>query len=716
MRPSGCSSAAEALGVEIEAILLTHCHFDHIGAVAPVAARHRRPRLLPADRASRARRRDELGAARVRALRELRGRPHARRRRAPDARRASTSTVHFTPGHSPGHLTYALAGALLSGDVLFQGSVGRVDLPGGDWATLERSIEELIVAHPARHGRLPGPHGRDDARARARDQPVSQRAARSPPARRRHGTDACARTLSDSKLKAPRGTFDVLGERGLRAQRASRPAPARSSRARATSASRRPPSRPPSCSRAASGSPPTSCARRCSRFTDAAGRSLTLRPEGTAPVCRAYVEHGMHKRRQPVKLWYLSSFFRHERAQAGRYRQFWQVGAEALGSEDPAVDAESIVLLATLLAELHVRDVRLRLSSLGSAETPRRVPRAPAGAPARQRGAASPSDVRERIELNPLRAFDSDHPGHARGDGERAAAARSPQRSRTASTSTRCARCSTPRASPTRSTRRSCAAWTTTRAPSSSSPPTRSARRAGSAAAGATTASSSSSAARRHREWAGRRASSGSCSPATRAPRLRRRSSCSSHSQDTGAELRRTAFALLSEARAAGLSAQMDLGGRSLKGQLGHAGALRCPLRRDRRPGRGDAQGHPGWRPAVDRRGRRRARCAARPPQPLSAPRGKAQPSTSNLAVQLLWPRCRSRGRWLRFPAHFRSRSGPLRCSDSCGSSRYTGPPVARARPTRRRSQRPRLQRSTLHPVRAKARAPTTAPPPGLRA
>ena len=80
-------------------------------------------------------------------------------------------------------------------------------------------------------------------------------------------------------------------------------------------------------------------------LTDGGGRSLTLRPEGTAPVCRAYVEHGMHKRTQPVKLWYLSSFFRYERAQSGRYRQFWQVGAEALGSEDPALDAESIVLL-----------------------------------------------------------------------------------------------------------------------------------------------------------------------------------------------------------------------------------------------------------------------------------------------------------------------------------------------------------------------------------
>ena len=98
-------------------------------------------------------------------------------------------------------------------------------------------------------------------------------------------------------------------------------------------------------------------------------RPLTLRPEGTAPVCRAYVEHGMHKRRQPVKLWYLSSFFRHERAQAGRYREFWQVGAEALGSQDPALDAESVVLLGALLEEMGVRDLRLRLSSLGSIES-----------------------------------------------------------------------------------------------------------------------------------------------------------------------------------------------------------------------------------------------------------------------------------------------------------------------------------------------------------
>src|SRR5204862_6575349 len=76
---------------------------------------------------------------------------------------------------------------------------------------------------------------------------------------------------------------------------------------------------------------------------------LSLRPEGTAPVCRAYLEHGMHKLPQPVKLWYLGPYFRGERPQAGRYRQFWQVGAEAIGSFDPTVDAEIIVLLHALL-------------------------------------------------------------------------------------------------------------------------------------------------------------------------------------------------------------------------------------------------------------------------------------------------------------------------------------------------------------------------------
>jgi histidyl-tRNA synthetase len=145
-------------------------------------------------------------------------------------------------------------------------------------------------------------------------------------------------------------------------------------------------------------------------FDDGGGRSVTLRPEGTAPVCRAYVEHGMHKQAQPVRLWYLSSFFRRERAQAGRYRQFWQVGAEAIGSDDPAVDAELIVLLAELLDGLQVRGLRLRLSSLGSPETRARY-RDELQAYLRDHADRLAPEVRQRIELNPLRAFDASDEG-----------------------------------------------------------------------------------------------------------------------------------------------------------------------------------------------------------------------------------------------------------------------------------------------------------------
>ena len=145
-------------------------------------------------------------------------------------------------------------------------------------------------------------------------------------------------------------------------------------------------------------------------FDDGGGRSVTLRPEGTAPICRAYAEHGMHKLPQPVKLWYLSSFFRSEKPQAGRYRQFWQVGAEALGSDDPAVDAESILLLATLLEELGVRDLRLRIGSLGTPDA-RAAYREELQAHLSANADRLSDDVRARIELNPLRAFDSDHPG-----------------------------------------------------------------------------------------------------------------------------------------------------------------------------------------------------------------------------------------------------------------------------------------------------------------
>jgi histidyl-tRNA synthetase len=145
-------------------------------------------------------------------------------------------------------------------------------------------------------------------------------------------------------------------------------------------------------------------------FDDAGGRSLTLRPEGTAPVMRAYHEHGMHKAPQPVKLWYLGPYFRQEKPQAGRFRQFWQVGAEAIGSDDPAVDAEVILLLQTMMFELGVQGVRLRLGSLGTPAS-RADYRERLVAHLRANEDRLSEDVRSRIDLNPLRAFDADHPG-----------------------------------------------------------------------------------------------------------------------------------------------------------------------------------------------------------------------------------------------------------------------------------------------------------------
>jgi histidyl-tRNA synthetase len=211
------------------------------------------------------------------------------------------------------------------------------------------------------------------------------------------------------KLQAPRGTFDVLPDDGQRRRELYR---------RAGSVLGRYGYRPfetpvfEDTDLFARGVGESTDIVRKEMFTfeDRGGRSLTLRPEGTAGVARAYVEHGMHKQPQPVKLWYWGPFFRHERAQAGRYRQFAQVGTEALGSDDPSLDAESILLLAELLEAAGVREVRLRLASLGSFEA-RAVYLDKLRGYLREHEGELSEDVRGRIDANPLRAFDADHPG-----------------------------------------------------------------------------------------------------------------------------------------------------------------------------------------------------------------------------------------------------------------------------------------------------------------
>ncbi len=102
-------------------------------------------------------------------------------------------------------------------------------------------------------------------------------------------------------------------------------------------------------------------------FEDRGGRSLTLRPEATAPICRAYLQHGLHREPQPQKLYTIGPMWRYDRPQKGRFREHWQLSVEAIGSDDPALDAEILQLYAELLRRLGVTGVELQLNSIGDA-------------------------------------------------------------------------------------------------------------------------------------------------------------------------------------------------------------------------------------------------------------------------------------------------------------------------------------------------------------
>jgi histidyl-tRNA synthetase len=100
-------------------------------------------------------------------------------------------------------------------------------------------------------------------------------------------------------------------------------------------------------------------------FTDRGGRSLTLRPEATAPICRAYIQHGLHREPQPQKLYTMGPMWRYDRPQKGRYREHWQLSVEAIGTDDPAIDAEVIQLYDELLRRVGVTGYTLELNSIG---------------------------------------------------------------------------------------------------------------------------------------------------------------------------------------------------------------------------------------------------------------------------------------------------------------------------------------------------------------
>ena len=207
-------------------------------------------------------------------------------------------------------------------------------------------------------------------------------------------------------------------------------------------------------------------------FTDRSDRSLTLRPEGTAPICRAYLSHGLQQEPQPQKLYTIAPMYRYGRPGRGRYREHWQLSVEAIGSDDPALDAEVLHLYDTLLRNLGVTDYHLELNSIGDRSCrPAYVERLSAWLGERE--PELDADTREKLRTSPLRALDNlaAKPPHVQellrdapaiGDSLCDACVRALRPG--------ARRSSTRSASRTRSCRRSCAGSTTTRArPGSSS-------------------------------------------------------------------------------------------------------------------------------------------------------------------------------------------------------------------------------------------------------
>lgn len=145
-------------------------------------------------------------------------------------------------------------------------------------------------------------------------------------------------------------------------------------------------------------------------FSDKGGTSMTLRPEGTAPVMRAFIQHKLYARDPVSKLYYIGPMFRHERPQKGRYRQFHQIGAEVIGLDDPKIDAQLLAMLSHYFEAVQVPDVELQVNSLGCAAC-RPVYREALIAYLEHHLADLCSDCQRRYTTNPLRALDCKVPG-----------------------------------------------------------------------------------------------------------------------------------------------------------------------------------------------------------------------------------------------------------------------------------------------------------------
>ncbi|MCD6550275.1 histidine--tRNA ligase [bacterium] len=144
-------------------------------------------------------------------------------------------------------------------------------------------------------------------------------------------------------------------------------------------------------------------------FRTKGGEWVSLRPEGTAPVARAYIEHGMHTLPQPVKLWYFGPFFRYEKPQAGRYRQFWQFGFEIIGEASPVVDAQIIQIFYHIFKDLKFQDLLIEVNSIGDRQCRPYYKRLLVNYLKSHQNSLCP-DCRRRIKENPLRILDCKDP------------------------------------------------------------------------------------------------------------------------------------------------------------------------------------------------------------------------------------------------------------------------------------------------------------------
>ena len=326
------------------AILITHGHWDHLGGVAELAQATGAPVYMADD--------ERLLLEDVNSFTppgvELQ--PYS-----PDVALQGDEVLELAgmsfetlrvPGHSPAHLAYHTEGCgLLRRPPLRR--FGRPHGPSrGRLGHARRVDPDACGPVPAGHDRLLGSRTGDDDRRGARSKSVSRGAARV------------------TRFEAPRGTHDILpseqplwewvtGEMKDVASlygygRIDTPAFEDTDLIVRTS-----------------GGGSDVVQKETYTFTDRGDRSLTLRPEATAPICRAYVQHGLQREPQPQKLYTIGPMWRYDRPQRGRYREHWQLSIEAIGTDDPAIDAEVIQLYAELLRRVGVTDYVLELNSIG---------------------------------------------------------------------------------------------------------------------------------------------------------------------------------------------------------------------------------------------------------------------------------------------------------------------------------------------------------------